>query len=588
MKKLINNIVYASLFTFMLVCTSCQEEFEEINGGNSEQENFEASSNTAELIINTSLNDGSFDNIVDRASCFAIQFPYTVDVGGIQITIDSIADLELIEAIFDEFDDDVDELEILFPITITMADYTEIVIDSKEQLREMAAECLEGGEDEDIECIDFVYPITLFTFDVNEQQTGAVEVNSDRELRQFFRGLEDNAIVSLDYPVTLKKYDGTEIMVNSNVELATALERAKDECDEDDDDDFNDDDFDEERFYEHLLECPWKVLEIRRNAMDQTAQYQGYLLKFFDNGGVVASVAGDRIAEGIWDARITDDGVLLVLEFDGLDDFNKEWLVYEIGEGELKFYSDDDNKIFVRRLCEEEQGEADTLREILKECAWVIRKVKNQGEEIDRLLGYEFQFLPDGVATLSGRDMVSEGTWEIGYNNEQVPSLLISFGEEPSVNFEWPLRYLDDARLKFYVEEIGYELILQRVCEDNANDGDVVEIRNTMMGGAWKVELFETTEVNATSEFLTYDFYFNAMHKIQVDENDNTFIEGLWRVLRNYDEDLAVYLNFGIEAPFDDLTGVWYISEISANQINLEYYDGGDEPSKVLILVKNN
>ena len=110
---------------------------------------------------------------------------------GIQITIDSLEDLELIEEIFDEFDDDEDVLEILFPITITLADFTEVVIESKEALRELAADCREGGDDDDIECIDFVYPITLFTFDIDGQQAGSVTINSDMELRRFFKDREE-------------------------------------------------------------------------------------------------------------------------------------------------------------------------------------------------------------------------------------------------------------------------------------------------------------------------------------------------------------------------------------------------------------
>ena len=595
MKKLIKNVVLAGLFVAALSFTSCQEEFEEINGGTDEQENFEAGSNTAELIINTTSNDGSFDNIVDGASCVAIQFPYTVDVGGIQITIDAREDLHMIEEIFDEFDDDLDELEILFPITITLADFTEIVIENKEQLRELAEQCLEGGGDDDIECIDFVYPLTLFTFDINDQQTGTVEVNSDRELRHFFNGLEDDQIVSLDYPVTLKKYDGTEIVVNSNAELAAALERAKTECDEDDDDDFNDDDFDEERFDFCLTECPWKVVEVRRNAMDQTPQYVGYVLDFFENGEVNVIIEGDMVVSGTWSVTFTDRGPLMTLEIPDLVDFNLEWLVYEIGDHTIKLYSDDGNKIILRQLCDDDESgtEPDTLREILKECEWIIKRVKLQDEPIRRLLGYEFKFLPEGVATLSNGDVVSEGTWEIGYNEEQVLALLITFGDEPAVNFNWPLRELKDDRLKFAVEEIDYELILQRVCDDNSDDGDVVEIRNIMMGGAWNVAMLETVTNDGstavgTMEYAGYDFYFNMMHQVQVDENDNPIITGLWRVIRNHDGHLVFYLNFGDDsAPFDDLTEPWYVTEVSADRIELVYEDE-NIPSKVLVFERNN
>jgi hypothetical protein len=136
MKKLINSLLYASLFMVALSFTSCQEEFEEVGGD--QQETLMAGSNTADLIVKTSTNDGSFDNIVDGASCIAVKFPYTVEVGGIQITIDSREDLHLIEEIFDEFDDDEDILEFLFPITITLGDFTEVVIENKAQLRELA------------------------------------------------------------------------------------------------------------------------------------------------------------------------------------------------------------------------------------------------------------------------------------------------------------------------------------------------------------------------------------------------------------------------------------------------------------------
>ena len=123
MKKIVKNLMYLGLFSMALIFNSCQEEFEEVNGG-SDQETITASSTTASLIKNTSTNDGSYDNIVDGASCFAINFPYTVEVSGVQITIDSREDLHLIEEIFDEFDDDEDILELIFPIVITLGDFT--------------------------------------------------------------------------------------------------------------------------------------------------------------------------------------------------------------------------------------------------------------------------------------------------------------------------------------------------------------------------------------------------------------------------------------------------------------------------------
>lgn len=569
MKKLINNLLYAGLFIAALSLNSCQEEFEEVSGGNN-QETITADSSTAALIEKTASNDGSFDNIVDGASCFAVKFSYTVEVNGIQVTIDSREDLHTVEEIFDAVDVDDDILEFIFPITITFADFSELVIENAEHLRELAAECIEGGDDDDIECIDFVYPITLFTFDINNQQTGEVVIESDEQLRKFFDGLEDDDLVSIQFPLTLKKFDGTEIVVDSNGELANALEMAKDECDEDDDDDFNDDDFDEERFDFCLTQCPWLVHEVVRDEVNQTDQYFEYVMNFTEDGGVTVKDREGNVLNGTWSSSFTDRGPLLTLEFDVLVDFNLEWLVYEIGDHTIKLYAEGGNKIILKQLCDEDNGVSpDTLREILKECEWIIKKVKNEGEEIERLLGFEFKFLPDGVVTLSDGITTSEGTWEVGLNNDEVPSLLITMGDEPGVSFDWPLRDLDDHRLKFEVEDIDYELILLRVCDDSAGDGDVLEIRNVMMGGLWNVALYTENDMDLTSDFDGMDFNFSTMHQVEVSVNDDPIAAGLWRILRNSDEGLKFYLNFGDDATFGKLTDDWYINSVEANRIEL-------------------
>ncbi len=585
MKKLISNLMYAGLAMLALNFTSCQEEFEEVNGGTN-SETIQANSTTADLIEKTSSNDGSFDNIVDGASCFALKFPYTVEVNGIQVTIDSREDLHTIEDIFDEVDIDEDVLEIFFPITITLADFSEIVIENKEQLRELAEACLEGGADDDIECIDFVYPITLFTFDINNQQTGEVVVESDEDLRKFFDGLEDNDLVSIQFPLTLKKFDGTELVVDSNGELANALEMAKDECDEDDDDDFNDDDFDEERFDFCLTQCPWEVRELVRDEVNQTDQYLEYIMTFMDGGSVTVKDREGNVLNGTWSSSFTDRGPLLTLEFDVLVDFNLEWLVYEIGDHTIKLYAEGGNKIIMKQLCEDDTPGPDTLREILKECEWIIKKVKNQGEEIDRLLGFEFKFMAEGVVTLSNGITTSEGTWEVGLNDDEVPSLLITIGDEPGVSFDWPLRDLDDHRLKFEVEEVDYELILLRVCDDSANDGDIPEIRNIMMGGPWNVASYVEDGTDKTADFAGMDFNFSTMHQVEVSVNDDPIAAGLWRVLRNADGNLKFFLNFGDEASFMTLTDDWYIESISPDGNRIELVHEDENSTETLVFEK--
>ena len=66
----------------------------------------------------------------------------------------------MIEAIFEDSTTDVDALSYNFPITIILSDYSEILISSSSELSPYINACVgENEDDEDIECIDFNYPV---------------------------------------------------------------------------------------------------------------------------------------------------------------------------------------------------------------------------------------------------------------------------------------------------------------------------------------------------------------------------------------------------------------------------------------------
>jgi len=279
--------------------------------------------------------------------------------------------------------------------------------------------------------------------------------------------------------------------------------------------------------------------------------------------------------------------VSLQLNFDTLVDFNLEWKVYEIEAGKIKLFSGEGNRIVMKLTCEEEPGSADpeTLRGILSECNWIIKQVENQGEEIDRLIGHEFNFMAEGVVTLSDESSIIEGTWEVAAGSNGGLVLAITMGEEPGVSFEWPLRDLYQKRLRFEVEEIGYELILERQCPADMEDGDVMEIRNILMGGDWVVAQFSEDGVDATAEFEGYDFSFDMAGALTVSTNMDPLTTGLWRVVRDSEGGLKVYLNLGADGdPFSDLTDDWDFVSISENNDRLELKDAsGDGSVDVLV-----
>ncbi len=573
MKKFLNYALYSSLLVTALVFTSCQNDIDD-RGGINEQQTLLAGSATVQLMERTVSNDGSFDNIVDGSSCFDIHFPYTVSVHGVDITINSRDDIQVIEELFDAIDGDEDILDIIFPVTVTMADFTDLTINGIDDLRELAAKCIEGGDDDDIECIDFVYPITVFTFDTNAQQTGEVSIGKDRDLRRFFAGLDGTDLVSIDFPIALEMYDGTEIHVSTNAELADALERAKNACDEDDDNDHNDDDFTKERLDALLVHCPWSVVVMERDNQPQTDQYKQYLMRFAKNGSVTVIDRMGNSLTGTWNTRVTDWKVLLKLEFEVLVDFNLEWFVYEIVPGKIKLFQENGNKVVLNSACDIVNQDPTTLRDVLTNCKWIIKKVKDNDGEIRRLLGYEFEFMAGGMVTLTKGDVVSQGSWEISTNAQGRLVMAIVMGQEPGVSFEWPLSDLRDALLTFEIPGTDYELILQRVCGDNADDPDVVEIRNIMMGGNWMVANY--TNATSPSGYNDFSFNFGAEHLLTVTTVGVTdpAYAGLWRVIRNSDQKLKVYLNLGDMDPLGNLTDDWDFVSITPNRIELKDVSG--------------
>ncbi|WP_150451066.1 hypothetical protein [Arenibacter lacus] len=569
MKKLLSYFGYISMLLLLIGLGACQEEIEELPEGNN-QEAINASSSTAKLVKRASARDGSYDDIIDDSSCFAINFPYVVNVNGLEVKINSKEDLKFVKDLLGGVAFDRSILNIVFPVTITFSDYSEITIANMGQMKELAESCRKGGDDDDIDCVEFVYPITVYSFDVNLQQTGSVSVANDMQLRRYFKDLKDDQLVSFQFPITLKLYNDTEVRVNSNAEMAEVIENAKDECEDDDDDDEKERDFTLERLNEYLVACPWLMKEVETKDQNNTPQYFDNLMNFKEDGTVVVRDRSGTQLVGSWKSVVVNERVKLQLEFDVLVDISLEWFVYDIGDGKIKLFADDDNKIILRKACGIVDNTPDTLREILKECSWVIRKIEVDDEELDRLLGYEFSFKAEGVVTLSNGTDTSEGTWGITTNAQGRLVMAITMGEEPGVSFEWLLSDLRDKYLGFSIgEDDDYELILERVCDDNNGDGDVVEIRNILRQGKWVVAKYMDDGEDETEDYANLDFNFALNALVTVSTNDVPLHFGLWRVIRNSEGKLKFYLNFGLEASLEDLTDHWRIVGVTENRIEL-------------------
>ncbi|MDB2606695.1 hypothetical protein N9Y48_02825 [Zobellia sp.] len=456
MKKCFTYSFVAFLLALILVLTSCQDE-EPFVETIDEELTLSSDSTALELMKETVSNDGSYDNIVDSASCFSIQFPYTVIVNGTELTIDSMESLQVLEETLDEFDSAENTMDIVFPVTITMADYTETTINSEDSLYQMASTCVEGGDDADIECVDLLYPVTVFTFNPNFQQTASVTVTKDMELRRFFAGVEDTDLVSFDFPITFQNVDSSEVVVNTNAELNNLLGNAKLACDEDDDNDYNDDDFTKQELDSILVECPWEIVQVQMNIMGQSEEYKANAFSFLEDGNVVAYGDNGYNISGVWSTFIVDYRVVLQLDFKENEDFSKLWKVYEIREGKIKMFVDNDFMV-LEEDCDYQPTicDADVITERLEVCTWKISDEKGAFFED---LNIEFSENRMLVYNANG-EVVDEGGYSVIEN-----TLTFSELDRVLANYigNWQVLECGEENMRIQREE--EVVLLTKVCE---------------------------------------------------------------------------------------------------------------------------
>lgn len=471
MKKF--NLSFVLILFALSIFTSCQDEVTEITQPTNE-ETIVANSPLASAMLRTATRDGSLDNILDAANCLSIELPVTVIVNGIEIVIDSVEDYDIIEAIFNEFNNDDDNLEIVFPITIILSDFTEIVIESYQELEVFIAECSgENESDDDIECIDFAYPITISVYDSNFQVIETVVIENDQQLYVFIENLGGGVLASINFPVTMILADGSTMVVNNNSELLAAINNADDTCDEDDDNDYNDDnnnDIPANDFVELLTQCSWTVDVLEVDDQDLEEQYVGYVFHFNSNGTVVVTSNGTEIT-GTWEFLTSVPGTQISLNIPDLPDFNNEhWILHEIeehdGEFKIDFRNGEDRLRFERHECGNNPTsctESD-VDGYLEECIWQIVNFNGSNDLID----FQLDFMSNQALMVTGQGLNLQGTWSTSQSANGGVEVVISNIAGPgiqAINGSWVVTDCQPHRLEMQMGD--NHLVIEQDCSSN-------------------------------------------------------------------------------------------------------------------------
>lgn len=451
MKTYIKNFI--SVILISLFFASCQDEAVQIDIPDS-LETITANSTLSNLMLRTSANATSDDDLLDNASCFSVELPVTVVIGNITITIENEEGLDELEELLENFEDEIPEF--VFPITIISADYTETVIENEVQLEALIESCI---EDNSIECVDFVYPISFSELNTDFVIINTVIINSNAELYAYLEDLDDDDanLVALNFPVTLQFANGETLEVNSNLELSDAISSIDDDCDIDDVENC-----DADQIRQSLKQCVWDLDDEFNDFDSLTATF---------NEDFTLEINGPDLNEpitGIWeiiDSSDNDDIYLFISELSALsDDLGGDWLVIECDDDELTIQKGD----FVLELdqdCDEDDLDcsAEDLSEDLTECYWFANS---------ELLGdteTKFTFNENGnVSVYLNNEFVEVGVWNIGATNSDLTLVLNLTDNYEVLSGTWTVVQCYDGFYSF-INEDNKTLMLEQECFDNVN-----------------------------------------------------------------------------------------------------------------------
>lgn len=290
----------------------------------------------ASLMQKTSINDGSKDNIIDYANCFNIKLPVTVLVNGEEIYVNSEVDYKIIEHIFDDSDDDIDTINITFPIQIILDDFSEVTVSNSSELTIYSIKCNgENEADDDIECLDFKFPITAFLYNSNNEIIKTIKIDSDSNLYNFIKELDNFDFVTINFPISVTLLDGTEIGINNLLELENTIKAYENACDEDDDYDYNDDDCNDcntDQLINILTNCSgWMVDKLERYGNDYDDVYNGYLFNFYTDG-TISVYYSNNTDYGTWSTSGTRNNIIVTINIPDLPYCNEDWILHEISQ----------------------------------------------------------------------------------------------------------------------------------------------------------------------------------------------------------------------------------------------------------------
>lgn len=204
-------------FKYLLVITllflvGCQKETLEIIEAPEDETSFLFDQQLTSLIKSVAAHDGSFDDVIDKSSCFSIDIPYQIELNGAPHNVNTVDDLLAIK--------ETDQIELVYPLNLNFADYAQQQVLSNVDFEELILACAEDLLFNDrITCVDFQYPIRVKVYNTTSNTFETLFYEHDKMTFQSIVSFAEDELATIEYPISIIDRNGLEKIIQNNDQL---------------------------------------------------------------------------------------------------------------------------------------------------------------------------------------------------------------------------------------------------------------------------------------------------------------------------------------------------------------------------------
>lgn len=208
----------------------------------------------------------------------------------------------------------------------------------------------EDRPDKSIACIDFIYPLTIFIFDNNDEYVSTNSVTSDTQFSTLLNDLEVEYSISVSFPITSTLLSGETFIVNTKEELKIAIDNCLEE--------------------ELLLECT-TVIQNCVSKVGYSYNYENTYLGgiFQESNGFTTLLVDDNLYSGSWSPLFIENELHINISLNNDSEvaefFNFDWKVEFLDENSL-LLTNEEREIVLNQRCDDDFTECGNF--IFEEC----------------------------------------------------------------------------------------------------------------------------------------------------------------------------------------------------------------------------